>query len=91
MQVIIFVTFLNFAVTGWRILLLPLSSSRGVIPSRKIALNSNGEVKYWELVRRPWTKFGSHKCLLLRLSCLVLDGVRLFCLFYFILFCDLVC
>ena len=53
-QVTIFMTCLNFAGTGWRILLPPLSSSRRVIPSRKIALNSNGEVNYRELARRPW-------------------------------------
>ena len=52
-QVTIFVTCLNFAGTGSRILLHPLSSSRRVIPSRKIALNSNGEVNCKELARRP--------------------------------------
>ena len=46
-------TCLNFAGTESRILLPPLSSSRRVIPSRKIALNSNGEVNYRELARRP--------------------------------------
>ena len=47
------VTCLNFAGTGSRISLHPLSSSRRVIPSRKIALNSNGEVNYREVDRRP--------------------------------------
>ena len=45
-QVIITVTCLNFAGTGSQILLPPLSSSRIEILSRKIALNSNGEVNY---------------------------------------------
>ena len=54
-QVTITVTSLNFAVTGSRILLHPLSSSRRGKPSRKIALNSNGEVNCRELARRPWT------------------------------------
>ena len=53
-QVTITVTCLNFAVTGSRILLHPLSSSHREKPSRKIALNSNGEVNYRELARRPW-------------------------------------
>ena len=46
-------TCLNFASTGLRILLHPLSSSRREKPSRKIALNSNGEVNYRELAQRP--------------------------------------
>ena len=54
LRVTITVTCLNFAVTGSQILLHPLSSSRRGKPSRKIALNSNGEVNYWELARRPW-------------------------------------
>ena len=53
-QVKITVTCLNFAVTGSRILLHPLSSSRRGKPSRKIALNSNREVNCRELARRPW-------------------------------------
>ena len=53
-QVTITMTCLNFAVTGSRILLHPLSSSRRVKPSRKIALNSSGEVNCRELARRPW-------------------------------------
>ena len=63
--VTIFVTCLNFAGTGLRILLPPLSSSRRVIPSRKIALNSNGEVNYQELARRPWCTMNlvAHKCM----------------------------
>ena len=44
---------LNFAVTGLRILLPAVRSSRRVKPSRKIALNSNGEVNCRELARRP--------------------------------------
>ena len=52
-QVKIFLTCLNFAGTGSRILLPPLSSSRRVIPSQKIALNFNGGVNYRELARRP--------------------------------------
>ena len=58
-QVTITVTCLNFAVTGSRILLHPLSSSRRGKPSRKIALNSNGEVNYMELARRPWQKLSA--------------------------------
>ena len=50
----IFVMRLNFAGTGSGILLPPLSLSRRVIPSRKITLNSNEEVNYRELARRPW-------------------------------------
>ena len=53
-QVTITVTCLNFAVTGSWILLHPLRSSRRGKPSRKIALNSNGEVNCRELARRPW-------------------------------------
>ena len=45
---------LNFAVTGSRILLHPLRFTRKGKPSRKIALNSNGEVNCRELARRPW-------------------------------------
>ena len=45
---------MNFAGTGSRISLHPLSSSRRVIPSQKIALNSNGEVNYRELARSLW-------------------------------------
>ena len=56
-QVTITVTCLNFAVTGSRILLHPLSSSRRGKPSRIIALNSNGEVNYRELARRPCVLF----------------------------------
>ena len=52
-QVTITVTCLNFVGTESRILLPPLSSSRRVNPSRKIALNSNGEVNCRELARRP--------------------------------------
>ena len=52
-QVTITMTCLNFAVTGSRILLHPLSSSHRGKLSRKIALNSNGEVNYRELARRP--------------------------------------
>ena len=52
-QVTLTVACLNFAVTGSQILLLPLSSSRRGEPSRKIALNSNREVNYRELARRP--------------------------------------
>ena len=44
---------LNFAGTRSRILLPPLSSSRRVILSWKIALNSNGEVNCRELAWRP--------------------------------------
>ena len=55
-QVTITVTCLNFAVTGSQILLHPLSSSRRVKPSRKIALNSNWEVNCRELARRPWSE-----------------------------------
>ena len=44
---------LNFAVTGSRILLHPLRSTRRGKLSRKIALNSNGEVNCRELARRP--------------------------------------
>ena len=54
-QVTIFVTCLNFARTGSQILLPAVSSCRRVILSRKMALNSNGEVNYRELARRPWT------------------------------------
>ena len=50
------VTCLNFAVTESRILLPAVSSFRRVKPSRKIALNSNGEVNYRELARRPWLR-----------------------------------
>ena len=50
-------TCLNFAGTVARILLPTVSSCRRVIPSRKIALNSNGEVNYRELARRPWDKY----------------------------------
>ena len=39
-------------------LLPPLSLSGRVIPSRKIALNSNGEVNYRELARRPCSHCG---------------------------------
>ena len=39
----------NFADTGSRILLHWVSSSHGVIPSRKFTLNFNGEVNYREL------------------------------------------
>ena len=53
-QVTITVTCLNFAVTGSRILLHPLSLNRRGKPSRKIALNSNGEVNCRELAQRPW-------------------------------------
>ena len=53
-QVTITVTCLNFTGTGSRNLLPPLSSSRRVILSRKITLNSNGEVNYRELAWRPW-------------------------------------
>ena len=52
-QVTIFVTCLNFANTGSRILLPSLSSSRGVIPSWKFTLNLNKEVNYRELARGP--------------------------------------
>ena len=52
-QVTITVTCLNFAVTGSRILLHPLSSSCRGKPSRKITLNSNGKVNCRELARRP--------------------------------------
>ena len=45
---------MNFAVTGSRILLHPLRFTRKGKPSRKIALNSNGEVNCRELARRPW-------------------------------------
>ena len=53
-QVTIFVTCLNFVGTGSRISLPAVSSCRRVKPSRKIALNSNGEVNCRELARRPW-------------------------------------
>ena len=53
-QVTITEACLNFAVTESRILLPVVSSCRRVKPSRKIALNSNGEVYYKELARRPW-------------------------------------
>ena len=52
-QVTITVACLNFAATGSRFLLPALSSCRRVKPSRKIALNSNREVNYRELARRP--------------------------------------
>ena len=39
-----------------RILLPAVRSSRRVKPSRKIALNSNGEVNCRELARRPWKR-----------------------------------
>ena len=52
-QVTITVMCLNFAVTGLRILLHPLSLSRRGKPLWKIALNSNGEVNCKELARRP--------------------------------------
>ena len=58
-QVTITVTCLNFAVTGSQILLHPLSSSRRVKRSQKIALNSNGEVNCRELARRPWSDVGN--------------------------------
>ena len=54
-QVTITVTCLNFAITGSQILLHPLSSSGRGKPSRKIAINSNGEVNCRELARRPWS------------------------------------
>ena len=57
-QVSIFVTCLNFAGTGSRILLNPVSSCHRVIPSRKISLNFNGEISYRELAWRPWDKVG---------------------------------
>ena len=47
-------TCLNFVGTGSRISLHAVSSCRRVKPSRKIALNSNGEVNYRELAWRPW-------------------------------------
>ena len=50
---------MNFAVTGSRILLPAVRSSRRVKPSRKIALNSNGEVNCRELARRPWAGEGA--------------------------------
>ena len=53
-QVTIFVTCLNFAGTGSRISLPAVSACWRVKPSRKIALNSNGEVNCRELARRPW-------------------------------------
>ena len=43
---------LNFAGTGSWILLTSVSSCRRVIPSLKIALNSNREISYRELARR---------------------------------------
>ena len=52
-QITIFMTCLIFADTGSRILLPPLSLSRRVIPSPKIALNFNGQVNYRELAQRP--------------------------------------
>ena len=55
LQVTITVTCLNFAVTVSRILLPAVSSCRRVKPSRKIALNSNGEVNCRELAQRPCT------------------------------------
>ena len=47
---------MNFTVTGSRILLPAVRSSRRVKPSRKITLNSNGEVNCRELARRPWLR-----------------------------------
>ena len=47
---------LNFAGTWSHILLLPVSSGRRVIPSRKIALNLKREINYLELARRPWVE-----------------------------------
>ena len=52
---------LNFAVTGSRILLHPLRFTRKGKLSRKIALNSNGEVNCRELARRPWPQH-TEKC-----------------------------
>ena len=52
-QVTLFVTCLNFSGTWSRILLPAVKSCQRVKPSRKIALNSNGEVNYRELARRP--------------------------------------
>ena len=63
-QVTITVTCLNFAVTGSRILLPAVSSCRRVKPLRKIALNSNGEVNYRELGRRPWADAALCICLI---------------------------
>ena len=54
LQVTIFVKCLNFAGTRSWILLPTVSLSRRVIPSLKIAFNSNGEISYQELPRRPW-------------------------------------
>ena len=50
-------TCLNFAGTGSRISLPAVSSCRRVKLLRKIALNSNGEVNYRELARRPWSRW----------------------------------
>ena len=50
---------MNFAVIGSQILLHPLRSSGRGKPSRKIALNLNGEVNCRELARRPWSVPGS--------------------------------
>ena len=50
-QVTITVMCLNFAGIGSQILLPPLSLSRRVILSQKIALNSSGEVNYRELAK----------------------------------------
>ena len=61
-QVTITVTCLNFAVTGSRILLHPLSSSRRGKPSRKIALNSKGEVNCRELAQRPCSAHVTTDC-----------------------------
>ena len=63
---------LNFAGTGSRILLPAVSSCRRVKPSRKIALNSNGEVNCRELARRPWLKLTVCLCYV------VLLGVNIF-------------
>ena len=60
-QISIFVTCLNFAGTGSRILLNPVSSCRRVIPLRKISLNFNGEISYRELARRPWNREDSRQ------------------------------
>ena len=65
-QVTITVMCLNFAVSGSRILLPAVSSCRRVKPSRKIALNSNGEVNYRELARRPcnFTYFSTNEMIM---------------------------
>ena len=52
-------TCLNFAGTGSWILIPAVSSYRRVIPSRKITLNSNGEINYRELARRLWANHGT--------------------------------